>query len=179
MAFDKIQSIMRDKISEQRVLLLHPKIRDEVRGLIILAESKLPGTAIRLIQTLRTFPEQDGLYAQGRTKPGLKVTNSKGGQSYHNYGLAIDCALLYDKDGNGTYETLSWDTLKDMDKDGEADWMEVVDVFENAGYVWGGRFHSIPDAPHFEKTFGLNWKQMLQKYNSHDFIPETSYINIY
>jgi peptidoglycan LD-endopeptidase CwlK len=154
---------MRDKVSEQRVALLHPAIRDEVKALIEKAEAHLPNTAIRIVQGLRTFAEQDALYAQGRTKPGNRVTNAKGGQSYHNYGLAIDFALLYDKDNNGSYETLSWDLLKDMDKDGEKDWMEVVDVFEAAGYTWGGRFHSIPDNPHLEKTFGYNWRQLMTK----------------
>lgn len=157
---------MRDAISIQRVEKLHPKIRGEVKNLIEKAEAKLPGTAIRIVQGLRTFAEQDGLYAQGRTKPGSRVTNAKGGQSLHNYGLAIDFALLYDKDGNGTFESLSWDTLKDQDKDGEADWMEVVDIFEEAGYQWGGRWTSIKDNPHLEKTFGFTWKQLLAKHNA-------------
>lgn len=38
----------------------------------------------------RTIEEQDRLYAQGRTVPGKKVTNARGGQSLHNYGLACD-----------------------------------------------------------------------------------------
>jgi peptidoglycan LD-endopeptidase CwlK len=157
---------MRDKISEERVAKLHPKIRDEVKALIEKAEAKLPGCAIRVVQGLRTFPQQDALYAQGRTKKGPRVTNAKGGQSSHNYGLALDFAILYDKDGNGTFETLSWDLLKDFDKDGESDWLEVVDIFENAGYTWGGRWTSIKDNPHIEKTFGMTWKQMLSKHNS-------------
>lgn len=33
---------------------------------------------------------QDGLYAQGRTKPGAKVTNAQGWESAHQYGLAVD-----------------------------------------------------------------------------------------
>lgn len=154
---------MRDKRSEPRVALLHPAIRNEVKALIEKAEAKLPNTAIRIVQGLRTFEEQNALYAKGRTAPGSRVTNAKGGQSYHNYGLAIDFALVYDKDNNGTFETLSWDLLKDMDKDGEKDWMEVVDVFEAAGYTWGGRFHSIPDNPHLEKTFGYNWRQLMTR----------------
>lgn len=154
---------MRDKISEQRVALLHPAIRNEVKALIEKAEAHLPNTAVRIVQGLRTFAEQDALYAQGRTTPGKRVTNAKGGQSYHNYGLAIDFALVYDKDNNGSYESLSWDLLKDMDKDGEKDWMEVVNVFEEAGYTWGGRFHSIPDNPHLEKTFGYNWRQLMTR----------------
>ncbi len=170
---------MRDKISEPVVAKLHPKIRDEVKALIEKAEFKFPAyIAIRIVQGLRTFPEQDALYAKGRTTPGPKVTNSRAGQSYHNFGLAIDFAILYDKDRNGTYESLSWDIAKDLNLDGEADWMEVVDTFENAGYTWGGRFHSITDNPHFEKTFGLNWRYMLLQYTQKNFIPGTEYINI-
>lgn len=167
---------MRDAISIQRVAALHPKIRMEVAELIDKAEAKLPGVAIRIVQGGRTFAEQDALYAKGRTAPGPRVTNSRAGQSYHNYFLAFDIALMYDKDNNGTYESLSWDTLKDFDKDGESDWMEVVDIFEQAGYVWGGRFSSIPDAPHFEKTFGNNWRQLLEKYNKKQLIPTSPYV---
>lgn len=170
---------MRDKVSIDRVAKLHPKIRDEVRSLIDAAEAKFPATiAIRIVQGLRTFAEQDALYAQGRTNKKLPlVTNSKAGQSYHCFGMAIDFALLYDKDGNGAYETLSWDLLKDFDKDGIADWLEVVDVFEDAGYTWGGRFNSIKDNPHFEKNFGLHWKELLRRYNAKDFI-EPVYVRL-
>lgn len=158
--------------------MLHPKIRAEVIQLIDKAEEQMPGVAIRIVQGLRTFQEQHELYAKGRTKPGPRVTNSKGGQSYHNYGLAIDFALMYDRDNNGTYEVLSWDIVKDFDRDGESDWMEVVDIFEQAGYVWGGRFTSIKDNPHLEKAFGLNWRSLLAKYNAKEFITGESYVAI-
>jgi peptidoglycan L-alanyl-D-glutamate endopeptidase CwlK len=45
---------------------------------------------ITVIFGVRTVAEQDALYAQGRTKPGKIVTNAKGGQSAHNFGLAVD-----------------------------------------------------------------------------------------
>lgn len=168
---------MRDKVSIDRVALLHPNIREQVKALIQQAEEKLGQyAAIRIVQGLRTFEEQDALYAQGRSKPGNIVTNSRGGQSYHNYGLAIDFAILYDKDKNGTFETLSWDTLVDLDRDGEKDWMEVVEVFEKANYVWGGRFSSIKDNPHFEKTFGYNWRSLLLRHQQGKFIPGTKYV---
>ena len=41
----------------------------------------------------RTVEEQNRLYAQGRTLPGKKVTNAKGGESDHNTGNAIDIAF--------------------------------------------------------------------------------------
>lgn len=169
---------MRDAISIPRVELLHPAIRTEVRQLIDKAEARISRCAIRVTQGLRPFAEQDALYAQGRTKPGPRVTNAKAGQSPHQYGLAWDMVLLYDKDGNGTHESVSWDTLKDFDKDGESDWMEIVDIFEKAGYTWGGRFNSIPDAPHFEKTFGLTWRQLLEKHYKKDFIKGNNYVAI-
>jgi len=170
---------MRDKISEERVKLLHPKVRDEVKQLIEKVELGFPpNVAVRLVQTLRTIEEQNALYEQGRTKPGNIVTNARGGSSYHNYGLAFDFAILLDKDGNGTYDELSWDIKKDNDKDGIADWLEVVKVFEAAGWEWGGKWSSIKDYPHLQKTFGYKWQQLLEKYNKRDFIPNTKYVNV-
>jgi peptidoglycan LD-endopeptidase CwlK len=165
---------MRDKVSIERVAKLHPKIRDEVKELIIQAEANFPpNIAIRIVQGLRTFAEQDALYKQ---KP--KVTNAKAGQSYHNYGLALDFCLLIDKDGNGSFETLSWDTLKDFDKDGLPDWKEVVKVFEAAGYEWGGAWSTFKDAPHLEKRFGLHWKELLKRHNAKDFIEQVEYVRV-
>lgn len=157
---------MRDAISIARVAALHPKVREEVANLIVDAESKLPVTAkIRIVQGLRTKAEQDALYAQGRTKSGSIVTNAKFGQSFHSYGLAIDFAIMYDKDGNGSYETLSWDENYDFDKDGVKDWQEVVKTFTDKTWVWGGNFKSIKDNPHLEKTLGYTWERLFEKYN--------------
>lgn len=170
---------MRDKITEQRIAILHPKIRAEVKSLIEKAELGLPSNmAIRVVQGLRTFAEQDALYAQGRTKPGPIVTNAKGGQSNHNFALSFDFALIIDKDNNGSYETLSWSTTDDLDKDGKRDWMEVIDTFTAAGYSSGAYWHTIKDYPHIEKTFGYTVKQLLQKYKNKEFISGTQYLDI-
>lgn len=162
---------MRDHISEQRVALLHPLVRGEVKSLIEQAEAGFPkGIAIRIVQGLRTIKEQNQLYAQGRTAPGKIVTNAKGGSSFHNYGLAIDFAILHDNNGDGYYEDLSWDIKADNDKDGTADWLEVVKIFEAAGWQWGGKWSSIKDYPHLQKTFGYSWQQLLERYNNKEFI---------
>ena len=171
---------MKDKVSIERAALLHPAIRQTVIDTITeLEANSFPSTVqIRIVEGLRTIDEQNDLYAQGRTKPGAIVTKAKGGSSYHNYGLAIDFALMYDKDGNGTYETLSWDIKTDFDRDGKADWMEVVSAFKAKGFTWGGDFKTIEDDPHFEKTFGYNWRDLLAKFNNKNFIPGTQYVNI-
>lgn len=161
-----------DKATQDRIALLHPAIREEVKRLIDEA-NKVTGVdiTIRIVQGLRTFAEQDALYAKGRTKPGPKVTNAKAGSSYHNYGLAIDFAFLVKDKG-----VISWDDKKDWDNDKVADWLEVVQIFLKAGYTWGGNFKSIKDNPHFEKTFSIGWREMLKRHNEKNFIPGTKYI---
>ncbi|HKC36886.1 MAG TPA: M15 family metallopeptidase [Chitinophagaceae bacterium] len=169
---------MRDVVSIERANKLHPAIRQEVIDTITKIENEsFPSTIrIRIVQGLRTIEEQNELYAQGRTRPGSIVTNAKGGSSYHNYGLAFDFVIMYDKDNNGSYEAVSWDVNYDFDKDGVKDWQEVVKAFKALGYTWGGDFKSIVDSPHIEKTFGHNWRDLLVKYNNKDFISTTSYV---
>jgi len=145
---------MKDQKTLERIQLLHPKLRDEALELYDEILASLTGSAIcRFAYTLRTFAEQDALFAQGRSKPGKVVTNAKGGQSYHNYGLAIDIVLILDKDKNGTFETASWDVKSDFDGDKKADWMEVVQIFKRYGFEWGGDWKFL-DLPHFQKSFG-------------------------
>jgi len=145
---------MKDEKTLERIQLLHPKLRDEALTMYDEIVAALTGTAAcRFAYTLRTFAEQDALFAQGRTKPGAIVTKAKGGQSYHNYGLAIDIVLLVDKDKNGTFETASWDLKTDFDGDGKSDWQEIVAIFKRYGYEWGGDWKFV-DAPHFQKTLG-------------------------
>lgn len=170
---------MMDQITLQRIQLLHPKVREEVLNLyqkeIVPA---LSGRAYcRFAYTLRTFAEQDALFAQGRTKlfdaNGNRlgrVTNAKAGQSLHNYGLALDIVLI---DG----KSASWDIVKDYDGDGKADWEEVADIFIANGWEWGGLW-KFKDAPHFEKTFGYDWRDLIELYENKNFIPGTNYVNI-
>lgn len=157
---------MKDLKTLERIKLLHPKLREEVAEIYDEISRALSGRSIcRFAYTLRTFSEQADLYAKGRTKPGPKVTNAGPGLSYHNYGLALDIVLLVDKDGNGTFESAVWDVKSDFDGDKKSDWMEVVTIFKQHGWSWGGdwRFY---DPPHFEKNFGYSVRQLLSLYNS-------------
>lgn len=152
---------MKDQITLDRINLLHPKLKEDALKIYDEIVAALNGSAIcRFTHTLRTFAEQDALYAQGRTKAGAKVTNARGGQSYHNFGMAIDIVLLVDKDKNGSFETASWDIKTDFDGDGKADWMEIVAIFKRYGFEWGGDW-KFNDAPHFQKTFGKSINELL------------------
>lgn len=154
---------MIDAASKNRIMKLHPSVRVEVANILEEINTKhLKGISKCMItQGLRTFAEQDALYAQGRTKPGKKVTNAKGGQSVHNYGFAVDIALGIDRNGDGKFEEVIWDTRKDFDADMQSDWMECVAVFKRFGWSWGGDFKSFKDMPHFEKKGYSDWRRLL------------------
>jgi len=152
-----------DKITLDRIKTLHPKVRKEVLDMYTHANEVLLGKGVRLrfSYTLRTNKEQDALYAQGRTVKGTKVTDAKGGQSIHNYGLALDIVLLYDNDGDGKFEEASWNTLRDGDKDDVSDWLEVTRYFESQGWKNGFIKNGKKwDFPHFQKDFGYTWQKL-------------------
>ncbi|MEK4060969.1 MULTISPECIES: M15 family metallopeptidase [Paenibacillus] len=139
--------------SHKRLIGLHPVV--VAATLALIERSYARGVNIVITQGLRTIEEQDALYAQGRTKPGPIVTNAKGGTSYHNFGLAVDFALLLPDE-----KQVSWDLKRDGDADGMGDWTEVVQEAKALGFEWGGDFISIKDAPHFQMAFGLTTSQL-------------------
>ena len=94
----------------------------------------------------RSYAEQDALYAQGRTKSGNIVTNARGGQSNHNFGLAVDF-FLYDSKGNAVWTV-------------DSNWRRVAQIGKDLGFEWGGDWKSFPDAPHLEMTGGLSLAQL-------------------
>ena len=146
-----------DKVTQERIAKLHPSVVAEVTKIVNECNSNLTGRAqLRISQGLRTVSEQNELYAQGRTKAGKKVTNAKGGQSIHNYGLAVDIVLIIDG------KTASWDTAKDWDNDKVADWYECVKIFAKYGWDWGGNWKTFKDLPHFEKK-GHTWRNLSTK----------------
>ena len=164
----------KDSKTLERIQLMHPDLRAEVTAIYDAICAALTGRAMcRFAYTLRTYAEQDALYALGRTvvnpdgktpaKPfGNVVTKAKGGSSYHNFGLAFDIVLLKDTDGNGSFETASWETNIDFDGDGQADWQEIVTIAKQHGWEWGGDW-KFTDKPHFQRTFGHSVVELAAK----------------
>jgi peptidoglycan LD-endopeptidase CwlK len=115
---------------------------------------------------LRSIEEQNKLYALGRTTPnvdatpekpmGGTVTNAKGGQSYHNFGLAMDFAL----DKNTARAGL------------QPDWRPEAYIIlgEEAAKLdieWGGLWRAFKDYPHVQvplAKLGLSLKDVNQWY---------------
>jgi len=165
-----------DQITIDRIRTgAHPKLREQLERDYINANNLLGiGCRLRFSYVLRTFKEQDELF---KKRP--VVTKAKAGQSFHNYGLAFDIVLLYDKDGDGKFEEVSWDMKKDGDKDSISDWTEITNYFVNQGYTNGFISNGKKwDFPHFQKVFGYTWQELLMKHSKNDFILGTQFVNI-
>jgi len=151
--------VKEDKLSLNRIKMLHPKLRQEVEQIYReLVKQRIP---VRITDTLRTFKEQEALYAIGRTKPGSIVTKAKPGQSYHNYGLALDFCLLTNDGREAT-----WNRAADLNLNQKADWDEVVALFKHYGWEWGGEWASFKDYPHLQKTFGFSTAKLLDMHSN-------------
>lgn len=126
---------------------LNPEVDRAVKQLIKNCEER--GISIKITEGFRSWEEQDRLYAKGRTMPGDIVTYAQGGESYHNYGLAVDFALF-----DPQRQKLSWDMERDKNQNGISDWEEVVQEGKKLGFAWGGDWERFKDYPHLKMTFG-------------------------
>jgi len=126
---------------------LHPIVAEKVG--ILLEETAEREITILITDDYRSFEEQDKIYDKGRRTPGKVVTHSEGGESYHNFGLAVDFALQLE---NGN---VIWDTEYDGNGNGQPDWFEVAEIAKELGFQWGGDWHGFKDYPHLQMDFGL------------------------
>ncbi|WP_430101403.1 M15 family metallopeptidase [Peribacillus simplex] len=133
---------------------LNPIVADKKDELIQLANDK--GIPVIITAGFRSLAEQNELYEKGRLSTGNIVTNAKGGESLHNFGLAIDFALL-NKQGEAI-----WDMGYDGNDNGKSDWMEVVTIAKGLGFDWGGDWTGFKDYPHLQMTFGLSLRELQQ-----------------
>lgn len=131
-------------INLTRLGQLHPILATRGRAMIDLCSHQ--GVSVLVTQALRTWKEQDGLYAKGRTAEPMGknyiVTNAKGGSSYHNFGLAFDIVIL---DAIGKAD---WDTA-------HPGWKTAADAGKSVGLEWGGDWKTFKDLPHFQYTGGI------------------------
>ncbi|MBD0372614.1 MAG: peptidoglycan-binding protein [Pyrinomonadaceae bacterium] len=120
--------------SRRRLDKVHPALATRIETLLVsLAQH---GLQVEVVQGLRTFAEQDALFAQGRTKPGPVVTRARGGQSNHNYGLAVDLVPFNNGQPN-------WNAPLGV-------WTTIGREAEKLGLEWGGDWRKFVDKPHVQ-----------------------------
>ena len=150
-----------DKITLERIKTAHPKLRSALLEQYKEVSALLPpNVMLRFAYVYRTPEEQSKLFKQ---RP--KVTNANSWQSIHNYGLAFDIVLIIDGKA-------SWTVGKE--------WKMIANFFKSKGWEWGGDWLKFKDAPHFQMSFDLTWKQMKAKIDSGDLTTENGikYINL-
>jgi len=149
-------------LNAERLAPLFPPLIKKANEFI--AQCKKAGVTILITQGLRTWAKQNEYYAQGRTTPGKIVTNAKGGESYHNFGLAFDIVPI-GGDGKPIWDTdhQAWQIAMDigglhpghsksrLDPQLVA---EIVAADLQIDLNWGGDWKSFKDLPHFELTAG-------------------------
>jgi peptidoglycan L-alanyl-D-glutamate endopeptidase CwlK len=120
--------------SRRRLEKVHPALATRIEAL--LETLKQHGLQVEVVQGLRTFAEQDALFAQGRTRPGPVVTRARGGQSNHNYGLAVDLVPFTNGQPN-------WNAPLGV-------WTTIGSEAEKLGLEWGGDWRKFVDKPHVQ-----------------------------
>lgn len=105
------------------------------RSLTAIRGALAANTEARIISGTRTYAQQNAIFRQGRFgNPPPRVSNARGGQSWHNFGLAWDIGLFR----SGVYLT-----------DG-APYRPLGAHGKVPGVAWGGDWTSFQDLPHYQ-----------------------------
>lgn len=129
----------------RRIGNVHPVVKQGAKEIIRRAYKE--GIYVSFSAGYRSNVEQEKLYAQGRFGNKDKiVTNARGGQSLHNYGLALDM-FITNKEGT----TASWNV---------SDLRRVAKIAKSLGFEWGGDWKTFKDYPHLQMTGGLTIAQL-------------------
>ena len=142
-----------DARSESCIVTLNPKAQKLARA--CLKTIRKGGIDARIISGTRSYSEQDKLFRQGRFgNPGPIVTNARGGQSNHNFGIAWDIGVF---DANGKY--LGHSAL----------YAKAGQIAMSAGITdleWGGNWRTFKDQPHYQFATGLTVSQIRSRFES-------------
>ena len=91
---------------------------------------------IKIISGTRSYAEQNKIFRQGRYhNPGPIITNARGGNSAHNFGIAWDIGIFPENKG--------------YIPDGPL-YDEVAKAGLNDALEWGGNWSSFVDKPHYQ-----------------------------
>lgn len=130
-----------DAVSQARLQEVYPTLSQKITQLISQLEAQ--GIECRVVQGMRSWSQQDQLYAQGRTVPGQIVTNVVGGYSYHNFGLATD--IVPSQFGPGQPYNPDWNSS-------HPSWQRMIQLGTSLGLDSGALWRTFKDYPHFQLT---------------------------
>ncbi|MEJ8858209.1 M15 family metallopeptidase [Variovorax robiniae] len=113
------------------------------------------GVIARIISGTRTYAEQDALFRKGRFgNPQPRVTNARGGQSNHNFGVAWDIGI-FTKAGGYLGEGPGYDKAA------------ALGLPVAGGVIeWGGNWTGFVDRPHYQLALGLSVSELRQRFEA-------------
>lgn len=124
-------------INSRKISDLLPEVAAKCEAFIAACAEE--GIDCIITSTYRDHASQDALYAQGRTTPGPKVTNARGGSSFHNWRVAFDFVPIVNGKAIWNDESL---------------WMMCGAIGVDCGLEWGGNWDGFVDKPHMQFTGG-------------------------
>jgi peptidoglycan L-alanyl-D-glutamate endopeptidase CwlK len=134
-----------DDRTEGVIATLLPNAQIQARKFMLVAKDFR--LTVKLIGGTRSYAEQDDLY---KKRP--KVTNAKGGQSNHNFGIAWDIGIF---SGNRYYTGATSAEEKAYD-----DLSKLIMPTLGDKLSWGGNWKSFKDKPHYEMTTNKSISQV-------------------
>ncbi len=136
-----------DTRSERNISTLLPKMQVAARKLMAVAHNYFTIGQVQILSGTRTYAEQNILFAQ---RP--KVTNARGGQSNHNFGIAVDVGIFV----GGMYYTGATRAQEQAYRDLAALIKPALGFISGKERLldWGGDWKSIVDMPHYELHTG-------------------------
>lgn len=132
-----------DVRTERNIQMMIPEAQVKAREFMNAVKGPL---TYRIISGTRTYDEQNALFAK---RP--KVTNAKGGQSNHNFGIAWDVGIFEDGkyyEGKPGKEDKAYLKLGELIKE------------KVKGLEWGGDWKSFVDKPHYQLATGKSVSQL-------------------
>lgn len=141
-----------DVRSEKNISTLLPKMQVAARKLMKLARDHFTVGQVQILSGTRTYVEQDALFAK---RP--RVTKARGGQSNHNFGIAVDVGIFV----NGKYYTGATRAQEKAYDDLAALIKAALGFSKGKERLldWGGDWKSIVDKPHYELHTGKTVSQ--------------------
>ncbi len=158
--------MINDRFSDEKLKEVHPDLAERWRA-VRHALWDLHEKQIKVTEGFRSCKRQWELYKLGRHKTpqgewtvinlAKVVTYAKGGDSLHNYGLAIDSAFT----GNDPYlERVS-------PGDSSFLWNEYGRLCLDNGLTWGGNWkHPKTDRPHCQASYKISLDILKMLYES-------------
>lgn len=158
LAFDAQSSALADELgrfdqrTERNIETLHLPAQRAARNFMNAVLGA--GIEVRIISGTRTYAEQNALFRQGRFgNSGPVVTNARGGQSNHNFGIAWDIGIF----AAGKY-------LPESPLYNKA--AQVALAAAIPGLEWGGNWQRFKDTPHYQLATGLKLADVKSRFES-------------